>query len=547
MCDINMADLVPTEPPEGLFDWCRKKRKVNLLIYKVGYYYEPLEDRNKKCVECKCTACGAVTLQEYIKENDNDGRIGFVHSETGDVIFGTKNTTCPECGKSVVARHVNSFGSRNGTVVERYWPVTFHNINGNIAVLQWYGERRVDRTGKEELNIHQYSGAVFSKAEKIRLTGFYFNYWNRQCYIGKWETRKTFQDRVQDVKFEEVYQPEKILNVLQGTFAENSKLDVYLQCATKTYPVTYLRLFQRYPNVENLIMNGLSSYVNELIESSTSPYNKYVPTLKNFKGLHLKKAKPTEILGISKDELRYIKKNHIENSIIDLYVHTHTQGITFQNIEEIKDKYGSRIEPLIGRRENIPKTMRYLEKQKKNLEAEKMYYNGPQYIVDYWNMLIQNGHYTTDTDILYPQNIVKSHDEEQRIMKITVSKENEKKFKKQYEKLKKYCFTCGGLSIHPAESEIEMINEGRELHHCVATYATRHANGRTAIFFIRHTNEPDKPYFTLEYSFKYMRVMQNRGYHNADRTEEVKKFEKQWVEFVKEVAGVKEEKERKVA
>ena len=35
MCDINMADLVPTEPPEGLFDWCRKKRKVNLLIYKV--------------------------------------------------------------------------------------------------------------------------------------------------------------------------------------------------------------------------------------------------------------------------------------------------------------------------------------------------------------------------------------------------------------------------------------------------------------------------------------------------------------------------------
>ena len=41
--------------------------------------------------------------------------------------------------------------------------------------------------------------------------------------------------------------------------------------------------------------------------------------------------------------------------------------------------------------------------------------------------------------------------------------------------------------------------------------------------------------------------MQNRGYHNADRTEEVKKFEKQWVEFVKEVAGVKEEKERKVA
>ena len=172
MCDINMADLVPNEPPKGLADWCNKKRKVNLLIYKVGYYYEPLEDRNKKCVKCKCTACGAVTMQEYTKLNN---RIGFIHSKTGEEIFGNKKTTCPECGKSVTAEHVSSFGSRNEPVIERYWPVTFHNVNGNVAVLQWCGERRVDRTGKDELNIYQYSGAVFSKTEKIRLTGFYSN------------------------------------------------------------------------------------------------------------------------------------------------------------------------------------------------------------------------------------------------------------------------------------------------------------------------------------------------------------------------------------
>lgn len=106
MCDINMADLVPNEPPAGLFDWCREKSRVNLLIYKASYYYEPLEDRNKKCVECKCTACGAVTMQEYTKLNN---RIGFIHSKTGEEIFGNKKTTCPECGKSVTAEHVSSF------------------------------------------------------------------------------------------------------------------------------------------------------------------------------------------------------------------------------------------------------------------------------------------------------------------------------------------------------------------------------------------------------------------------------------------------------
>ncbi len=529
------------EPPKGLADWCNEKRKMNLLIYRVGYYYEPLEDRNKKCVKCKCTACGAVTMQEYTKLND---RIGFIHSKTGEEIFGNKKTTCPECGKSVTAEHVSSFGSRNGTVIERYWPVTFHNVNGNVAVLQWCGERRVDRTGKDELNIYQYSGAVFSKTEKIRLMGFYSNYWNRQCFIGKWETRKTFTDRVEDVYMAEIYQPEEIPNVLKGTFAENSKVDIYLQCSATTYPVTYLRLYQRYPNVENLIMNGLGGYVNKLIQSSTS-YIKNTPTLKNFKGLKLKKAKPNEILGISKEELRCIKQNEWDSSKIDLYVHTHTQGVTLQNIDRIVHKYGSRIEPLIGTGADIQKTMRYIEKQNKNLEDAGTYFNRVQYIVDYWNMLRKNGHYTTDTDILYPQNLVKSHNDEQRIMQIAATKELEKDFKKQYNKLKKYCFTCGGLSIHPAETEIEMIDEGRELHHCVATYAKRHASGQTAIFFIRHINEPDKPYFTLEFDFKNMCVRQNSGLRHRARTPEVEKFEEKWVEFVKNTAGAK--KERKVA
>lgn len=189
--------------------------------------------------------------------------------------------------------------------------------------------------------------------------------------------------------------------------------------------------------------------------------------------------------------------------------------------------------------------MRYIKKQQKNLEDAGTYFNRVQYIVDYWNMLRKNGHYTTDTDILYPQNLVKSHNDEQRILQIAATKELENDFKKQYNKLKKYCFTCGGLSIHPAETEIEMIDEGRELHHCVATYAKRHASGKTAIFFIRHINEPDKPYFTLEFNFDRMCVIQNRGLRNCERTQEIQDFEEKWVEFVKNTAGVK--KERKVA
>lgn len=43
-----------------------------------------------------------------------------------------------------------------------------------------------------------------------------------------------------------------------------------------------------------------------------------------------------------------------------------------------------------------------------------------------------------------------------------------------------------------------MIAEGQALHHCVGGYALRMAEGKTAIFFIRLAEEPDRPYYTLE-------------------------------------------------
>ena len=531
MCEIDYILSELKEPPEGLYDWCRKKCRAEFLVYKTAYYYEPLEDRRVKGVECKCTDCGESIFLEYVKRN---GKIGFIHPATNEVIIGRQVTKCPVCGAEVVAVHVSQLGSKYGTVVGRLYPVTFHNVGGNVAVLCWNAERRIDRTGTVSLTIQQYTGAIFTGTQAVRITGYYRNYWNKFCSIGEWETRKRFKDCVTSVSYDEIYEPERIPDVLKGTFAENAKMDLYLKCADRTYPVTYLRLYQKYPNVENLVMNGLGGYVTSLI-NATITYTNNTPTLKSFKGLKLKKAKPNEILGVSKEELRYIKRNQWKDSKIDLFVRTHTQGITVHNIDEIVDEYGSRIEPLIGTGADIPKTMRYIEKQNKNLEDAVTYYNRVQYIVDYWNML----------RILYPQNLVKSHNDEQRIMQIAATKELEKDFKKQYNKLKKYCFTCGGLSIHPAETEIEMIDEGRELHHCVATYAKRHASGQTAIFFIRHINEPDKPYFTLEFDFKNMCVRQNSGLRHCARTPEVEKFEEKWVEFVKNTAGAK--KERKVA
>ena len=57
---------------------------------------------------------------------------------------------------------------------------------------------------------------------------------------------------------------------------------------------------------------------------------------------------------------------------------------------------------------------------------------------------------------------------------------------------------------------------------------------------IRHTDNPEEPYFTLEFNEKGLSVRQNRGLRNCARTEEVERFEAAWLEHIKEI--IKKEK-----
>ncbi|MDE7376690.1 MAG: PcfJ domain-containing protein, partial [Muribaculaceae bacterium] len=57
--------------------------------------------------------------------------------------------------------------------------------------------------------------------------------------------------------------------------------------------------------------------------------------------------------------------------------------------------------------------------------------------------------------------------------------------------------------------------------------------GGTAIFFIRRTVEPGKPYYTLELDEKALTVRQNRGLRNCGKTPEVQAFEEMWLAWVR--------------
>lgn len=61
-----------------------------------------------------------------------------------------------------------------------------------------------------------------------------------------------------------------------------------------------------------------------------------------------------------------------------------------------------------------------------------------------------------------------------------------------------YEHTPSGFTVLMPRNASEIINEGKAMCHCVATYADRVARGETTILFVRSTSDRNKPLVTAE-------------------------------------------------
>ena len=71
------------------------------------------------------------------------------------------------------------------------------------------------------------------------------------------------------------------------------------------------------------------------------------------------------------------------------------------------------------------------------------------------------------------------------------------------------------------------------------------AAGTKAIFFIRRRSARQTPYFTLELDVKTLKVMQNRGLRNCERSEDVVAFEEKWLNYIRAKYGIKQNQNQK--
>ena len=278
MEETNYAELLPKNPPEGVTDWLRKSGKLggDYIIYKCGTALNPDTGKNVRVFDCHCTACNKTFPAEYVK-SDNGSRFapfGFKDPSTGETVISAKDYyICPECKKPVRVYHSSNMGTHSGGSKMGYaHPLTIHNINGNLAMLCWYIERRIDRGGKERINKSPYYGYLFTPTKKVCFSGRESNFFSTY-FTGDWKQLKKFEDKLGGFTLDTIYPWDASIWV---------------------------------------------KYLNWKI-ADTKSYSGSCPKIGRIKGLNLRMAKPTEMLGLNKEEMRYIKTHKWSNERIDVY------------------------------------------------------------------------------------------------------------------------------------------------------------------------------------------------------------------------------------
>ena len=564
--------IVPRTPPE----WLKEKMAVNLntggLLYQIQWVEEdpmgPILERRKrrktKMVKVKHSECGGEGLLPWA-QGRSEKTYGFHHpgevwsdrwgGQYGDAVYHGDAVLCPWCGSPVEAIRAATLRRNCWKETAETTAMTASTLQGGELVLSgWRAQRRVYRDGHEEVAIDPMEAYVFHGNEACKLTGWRKAYsGNAGYYIELKREWGQPEDWSESWGSEgEIYGLTEEL--IQGSSMPHCKLVEYMrmQKVKKVYPVAYLRLYQMHPQVENLLMNGLSMLLAELIDKEIGGR----VWSNNKKGrvfldeINWDEREPAKMLGLNRGELRLAREMGWCRFLWQLYL-TAKEGGEILTEEDLRNAFYLGDEDtidLVGQGpvgKSVAYLLRQIEVCGENEETDPYVeiedYIGVQMLLDYWHMCRLMGWDLSDKHVQFPPDLCQAHDRVMQEKKDLSEERMKSAFDQRAEELEKFRFQAEGLLIRPAASQKELNEEAKQLSHCVWSYAERHASGQTAIFFIRHVDKPKKSYFTLELDELHLVVRQNRGKGNCARTKEVEEFEALWLSWLR--AGCKRDKD----
>lgn len=228
--------------------------------------------------------------------------------------------------------------------------------------------------------------------------------------------------------------------------------------------------------------------------------------------------------------LRYYNLNKLIIGLEDFYKET-KQHISLELLELLRDNSRNILSGIDNIRELL--TNDSFKLRMKDIYNYLYYTNLNQAIPpnetldlwkDYLNMSVDMGLSFKK----YPKSLKKEHDLVLRDYEYKEEAIIEKSFNKRKEELLKLEYSNDKYSIIIPKSTKELIYEGSELRHCVASYIRDVSNGKTTVLFLRENEFLEKPFVTVE--LKKNSITQAKEFANKPVTnKEVKQFLDDWL------------------
>ena len=271
--------------------------------------------------------------------------------------------------------------------------------------------------------------------------------------------------------------------------------------------ITYLCFLTERPNAEFLIKAGFGFIVEDKVAEN------------NVGGLRInwKSNDPKKMLKLNKVEMELLK----DRTCIFLSTYLKLRKIEPRISEKERAELTDELRYDIGYIENIlentglslRKILNYWNKQYREKKCSKT-----SVLIgwtDYIRQCKELEYNVHDTAVSMPKNLARAHERLTKLIRIKASEEQQRELEKTLEIRKKLEYTSrdGKYQIIVPKTIQEIIDEGKRLDHCVGGYADRHIKGVLTILFLRTSEKPNVPYYTMEVR-KDGHINQCRGFKN---------------------------------
>lgn len=492
--------------------WDRKRERINRLMDMFPKLPKDLNTYLKKDV-----------FKHYIfMDKLNKGMKPGICSACGKkvkLLKGTKHRTmviCPKCGAEVIA-----FESRYiDAIKEKQSVCMVHKVDEQLIIrwmnvcAGWY----LTPKGKymPSYKIDEYFRTMYlTENDKAYIRSFdnknvwpYGQYWREQKYI---------QD---DLSYVYSY---NLREVFGNTYYN---IDFEKELQKNSQPIHFVKLLdnlKKLPVTEYLVKMGMARFASEIVSDDLGQGRDFKSILgvsPQYKQLYSK-------WNISRNEHELIKASAIwvnESDFLkmrNLNLNGHQTSVVCEMLEKMSYK----------------RFVNYFTKQRaiyprNNFEQLLRWYE------DYIRMSEQMNIDLSHKSVRFPKDIKVAHDRlltKFKTVEMEIYDEQLKRATKNlYAGLTEY--KNNEFAIVFPRTRTEFIKEGQSLNHCVGTqemYFNNHIKGVRMIFFIRHSDEIDKPFVTMEIDMRRLIILQIYGYGDKRPSQEVINFANKFLTLLK--------------